>query len=516
MTCVILANAHKHVSKEIKMNKKIYVLCIILMVFAALLFTACTSFATNTSTESTVVATSISNPTAEATQSTSAQLPGAPPSGSPSSGAPGGTAPGGTAPSGSSGASSAEQGLASATGDYTVDGQTETQMDQTYTASNDDQSAVFVINGGNLSLSNATITTTGNTSSNDYSSFYGLNAAVLATSGSTISLASSSVTTSGTGANGVFATGSGSTVTLSNVTITANGNGGHGVMVSDAGSLNLDSVDITTSGANSAPIATDRGGGTITVSGGTVTALGTDSPCLYSTGNLTVEGMSCTATGSESAVIEGANSITLTDTDLTSSVENKWGVMIYQSMSGDAQGTEGTFNMTSGTLANTASTGPLFFVSNSTAYITLSGVNVNAVSGLLVEAGGTDRWGTSGSNGGTVNLTADGQSLTGDMVTDDGISSIIAILQNESSLTGAINTANTAKQVNLTLDGTSTWTVTADSYLTCLNDTNRISGGSVTNITGNGHTVYYNSSACSALNGQTYTLKGGGYLKPSN
>jgi hypothetical protein len=89
-------------------------------------------------------------------------------------------------------------------------------------------------------------------------------------------------------------------------------------------------------------------------------------------------------------------------------------------------------------------------------------------------------------------------------------------LQKGSSLEGAINTANTAQSVNLTLDATSSWSVTADSYLTCLTDDGGISGTSVSNIKGNGHTVYYNTSACSALGGQTYPLNGDGYLKPSN
>jgi hypothetical protein len=51
--------------------------------------------------------------------------------------------------------------------------------------------------------------------------------------------------------------------------------------------------------------------------------------------------------------------------------------------------------------------------------------------------------------------------------------------------------------------------------LTCLTDSGRISGDTVTNITGNGHTVYYDQSACPALDGQTYTLNSGGYLKPT-
>jgi hypothetical protein len=395
-----------------------------------------------------------------------------------------------------------------------VDGTSENQSGQTYAAANQDQSAIYVINGGNLILTDATITTSGNSSSNDNSSFYGLDAGVLATTGSTISLSDSTVSTSGNGANGVFAYGSGSSVTLSNVTINASGGGAHGAMASGAGTLNLTNVDITTAGASSAPIATDRGGGTINVLGGTTTTSGQNSPCLYSTGSFVVTGLTCNATGSESAVIEGTNSITLTDSNLTSSFENKWGVMIYQSMSGDAEGSEGQFTMTGGTLSNSASTGPLFFVTNTTAYITLKRVNLEVGSGTLLNAAGTSQWGTSGSNGGTVIFTADGQTLSGDLL-GDNISSLILTLQNGSSLTGAINPANTARLADLSLDPSSSWAVTADTYLTCLVGAS-ITGTTVSNITGNGHTVYYNASACAVLGGQTYTLDGGGYLMPSN
>lgn len=414
---------------------------------------------------------------------------------------------------GGSGTSTSTSSTASAV--YTQNGGSETKTDQTYNATNTDESAILVTNAGSLTLTNAAITTSGNTSSDDNSSFHGLNAAVLAESGSSINLSNSTITTSGSGANGAFATGSGSSVSLSNVTINATGDGGHGVMATQGGVMTLNDVNITTAGSHSGAIATDRGGETIVATGGTVTTSGQDSPGIYSTGDISVSDAVITVTGAESAVIEGANSITLLNTSLSSSMENKWGVMIYQSMSGDAEGTKGVFTMTGGSLANTATTGPLFFVTNSTAVITLKGVTVTTASGMLVDAGGTDRWGTSGSNGGTVILIADGQTLTGDLVADS-LSSITTTLQNGSSLTGYINTANTALAVNLTLDSTSTWNVTADSYLTYLNDPSGISGTTITNITGNGHTVYYDKNACSELGGQTYTLSGGGYLKPAN
>jgi hypothetical protein len=78
-----------------------------------------------------------------------------------------------------------------------------------------------------------------------------------------------------------------------------------------------------------------------------------------------------------------------------------------------------------------------------------------------------------------------------------------------------VNPAHTAKAVGLTLDASSTWNVTADSTLTCLTDPEGISGTTVANITGNGHTVTYDAAACSELSGQTYTLSGGGTLQPA-
>jgi hypothetical protein len=247
-----------------------------------------------------------------------------------------------------------------------------------------------------------------------------------------------------------------------------------------------------------------------------VVCSGQNSPALYSTGTITVTGGTYKATGAEAAVIEGANSIILNDVDLSSTFADKWGVMIYQSMSGDAEGTEGAFTMTGGSLALTAATGPLFYVNNSTSIINLSGVDVSVGSGVLVNAA-AGNWGTSGSNGGTVMLTADAQSLTGDVVADN-ISSVDLTLKNGSSLVGGINADNTAKEARLTLDAGSTWNVTADSYLTSMTLSGGVSGTAITNITGNGHTVYYGSSdaANSALGGKTYTLSGGGTLKPAS
>ena len=475
-----------------------------ILVIATLLLAACASATSTTSSTPTDQTTTSSVEQAKiASTQTTTDTTTAPANGM-----------GNPPPGSGTGGSSVEEGLSTATGAYTLSGSTAIESDQTYTASNEDQSGVYITDGGNLTLNNVTVNTSGNTSSDENSSFYGLNAGILASSGSTITVNGGTISTTGTGSNGAFAIGEGTTVNLSNVNINATGDGGHGVMATQGGTMTLTDVNMTTSGAHSAPIATDRGSGTITSTGGTLTTSGADSPCYYSTGILNISTGTCNAIGSEVAVIEGANSVNLTDTNAISNVPDKWAVMIYQSFSGDAEGSDGVFTMTGGSLTYTDAQSPLFYITNTNGYITLKGVDVTAASGILLQTEGNDRWGMSGSNGGTVYFTADSQTLTGNLIAD-AISTLNIELKNASSLTGAINAENTAKAVTVTLDASSSWTVTQDSYITCLVDADGISGMNITNINGNGHTVYYDATSCSALNGQTYTLNGGGTLTPA-
>lgn len=397
---------------------------------------------------------------------------------------------------------------------YKVDGTTATSSDQTYTASAADTSAVWVANGGNLTLTNPTISTTGDTSSTDNSSFYGLNAGLLVTTGSTATVTGGTITTTGKGANGAFAYGTGAKLTMSNMTIKCTGDGGHAFMATGAGTVIANNLTMTTTGGSSSVVATDRGGGTITVNGGTITSSGSNSASLYSTGTIVANDATMVANGAEGAVIEGSNTITVNNSSMTVNKE-KWGVMVYQSMSGDAEGSTGTFSMNGGSFNYTPTSGPLFYSTNATSYFNMTGVAVTNNSGVLLKAA-AGSWGTSGSNGGHAILTFSGQAISGAM-TADSISSIVLTLKNSSALTSAINTAATAKSVGVTMDASSTWTLAGDSYVTTLADSAGVSGSSITNITGNGHNLYYDAtaSANSYLASGTFTLQNGGYLLPN-
>ena len=395
---------------------------------------------------------------------------------------------------------------------YTQSSGTVTKTNQAYTASSTDESGVLVQNSGIFTLTYSTIKTTGNTSSSDNSSFLGLNAGVLAKTAGNITMNNCSVTTSGSGANGVFAYGTG-IISLTDDTVKCTGQYAHGIMCSGGGTITAKNVYLNTTNTNSAAIATDRGSGTITVTGGSIITSGKDSPGIYSTGVITVSNATITSTGSEAAAIEGLNSVTLSNVTLSGGISTYGGVLVVQTMSGDASTGTAKFNMTAGSF--TVPAGPLFFVTNTDAVVNFSGVNLTVNSGTLLDAEGTSRWGTSGKNGGILAFTADGQTLAGDVILDK-ISSITFTLKNSSTLSGTINSAFSGGTMGLSMDATSRWTVTGTSHLSTLSNTAGISGTSVTNIIGNGNKVYYNSSlsANSALGAKTYSLVNGGYLLP--
>ena len=331
---------------------------------------------------------------------------------------------------------------------------------------------------------------------------------MLANSGGQVTIQGGTISTTGEGANGAMATESKAAIVISNARITAAGGGGHGVMATGGGSITCTNVNMDTKGRSGAPIALDRGGGTVTVTGGKIRAAGAGSPVLYSTGVLTVNDIDGESTGAEGAVIEGKNIVNVNNSILKG--DKLCGAMIYQSFSGDAEVGVAHFNISGGRFE--AAEGPLFRITNTVANVKMTQVKASAVSGIFIIAGAY-RWGNAGSNGGHLTLTMDKQSINGNIEVDE-ISTINAALRNGSSLKGAIDANGKGKEIKLALDKSSTWEVTGDSYLTCLEDKAGISGSVVSNIIGNGFTVYYDKAASPALGGKTYTLAKGGKLIP--
>lgn len=373
-----------------------------------------------------------------------------------------------------------------------------------FSSTNADENAISVSGDITATLSGITVTKTGDSDGGDNTSFYGTNSAIIAKGGANLTIKNANITTDATGANGVFSYGGsattnnsssdGTTVNISDSTITTSKDNSGGIMTTGGGVMNAENLTITTAGTSSAAIRSDRGGGTVTVNKGTYKTTGKGSPAIYSTADITVKNATLIATASEGAIIEGKNSITLENVTLTDTNSSLNGqsttyknIFLYQSMSGDAATGKAVFTAKNSTI--TTNKGDSFYVTNTTAEINLENNTIvnNDDTGNFLRIQ-KDSWGNSGSNGGTVTLNMTNQKATGNIVVDS-ISKLTMNLTNGSSFSGAINSDN-AGEVELTLDSSSSITLTGDTYVKSL--TNADTANS--NIHTNGYKLYVNGA----------------------
>ena len=373
-----------------------------------------------------------------------------------------------------------------------------------------DENTILVNTTDDVTITNSTVTKTGDSDGGDNCNFYGQNAAVLVEGGSTTTLTNLTVTSDAKGANGIFSyggngghnggDGDGTKVIIKDTTITTTGDGSGGTMTTGGGTTNAYNLTVTTNGQSSAAIRTDRGGGTVYVDGGTYTSNGLGSPAIYSTAEIHVANATLVSNLSEGVCIEGLNSIELTDCDLTANNTKCNGnatfmdtIMIYQSMSGDAATGNSTFAMTGGSL--TSKNGHMFHVTNTNADIELNGVKLTNEDAANVLISVCDDGWNGGNNKATFNAKA--QDLVGAVLV--GNNSTLALnLTEGTTFEGYVN-GNIVNAINqtvstevgtvaVTLDNNSTWTLTADSYVTEFN-------GTAANVIANGHTLYVKGTA---------------------
>lgn len=403
-----------------------------------------------------------------------------------------------------------------AANEYTED---TTVSNETIESTGTDENAALISSGASVTLDNDTITRTSEDSKGgDNSSFYGVGAAVLATDG-TAYVKDGSVTTDAAGGAGFFAYGDG-TVYASGTFVKTTQDTSGGVHVAGGGTLYGWDLDVETNGESSAAIRSDRGGGTMVIDGGNYVSNGVGSPAIYSTADIAVSNATLTANGSEAICIEGLNSIHLYDCDLTGNMsdldqnDNIWTVILYQSMSGDSEVGNSTFQMDGGSL--TSENGGVFYTTNTESTITLNNVDINYNDDnefFLQCTGNTNQrgWGQSGVNGADCHFTGISQDMQGDVIWDS-ISDLDFYLTEGSSLTGAVvddeSYAGEGGEgyCNVYVSADSTWTVTGDSTVSSLENEGTIvdSNGKTVTIQGTDGTVYVQGDS-------EYTITTGSY-----
>lgn len=371
--------------------------------------------------------------------------------------------PGGESGGESGGGSSYAIGSTSSTG-YSQSSGTNSVSNQTYTSTGSDENAVQVT-GGTFTMTDCTITKTGDFSaSSDNTSFYGVNSAVYVgstSSATTMTMTGGTITTDAKGANAAFAYGYG-VLYISDVTIRTSANLSRGVHATGGGTIIGSNLDILTQSTNCSVVATDRGGGTVSVDGGSYITTGDDSAILYSTGTVSASNATGSSSNGEIGVIEGDNSITITNCTLSCGSSER-GLMILQSGSGDSEGYNGEITVTNSTLTLTDENAPLCEIPTlMTGTLTLDNVSLTVPSGVLMYVDYNTRWTT---YGGTGNLVLRNGNYTG-AANADQYGTVNVTVESTATWIGSIDSENVAASTSADISGT--WILNADTYVDAL------------------------------------------------
>lgn len=374
-------------------------------------------------------------------------------------------------------------------GALTADGEEVNSDGETISTDTVDQNAALAQNGGSLTITNGTLRKSGSDTNGDNCNFYGINSIILGVNkDSVVKVSDSKLTADSTGSNGIFAT-DGATIYANNDTIVTSASNSRGLDATYGGTVIGNLMAISTAGDHCAALATDRGGGNISLTNSTLFTAGSGSPLLYSTGNVQVDNVTGTATGSQIAGMEGLNTILIKNSKLSSEVTKATasdpvanGIIIYQSTSGDAEAATGEtaeFEAEDSTLSSDIEEGSMFYLTNTSANVVLKNTTLDfdseAANLLTIAGNDANNWGTPGQNGADVTFTGLKQELKGDIDVDT-ISSLDFYLLDGSSYTGATTisentnaTESNGSPITMNVSDDSTWTVTKDSTVSNLN-----------------------------------------------
>lgn len=290
-----------------------------------------------------------------------------------------------------------------------------------------------------------------NTMQYDYSGSYSVSLTV--GEDSTAVIDGTDITASSSGSNGVFATDSG-TALVNDTSIETMADNSRGLDATYGGTILANKITADTQGDHSAIVATDRGGGSISLADATLSTVGSGSPLLYSTGDIQVNNVSGTSSGSQIAGMEGLNTILIKDSTLESTVTGKTASDPIATASSSTSPPRATRKpapastpRSSRSIPHSAppiGSGSMFYFTNTTADVVLQNTELD--------------------------FDTDAATITDNAAAGSG--------------TGTASDA----PITVNVDGTSTWVVTKDTTISALNVASGGDGNTVT-IVANGKTV---------------------------
>ena len=341
----------------------------------------------------------------------------------------------------------------------------------------------------NVKVSNIKIMKTGNSSSLRESDIYGKNAGIIANNKINAQISNSKIKTEGKGSSGIVATEDGTILKVENTQIETKEERSRGIVATDSAKIEANNVNVITRGYKASGVAIDFMYGEIELSDSEITTNGIDSVPIYSVGKITAKNSTLISNNAECVVIDGNNKVELEN--VIAVAGKKRGIALYYTGPKTKGDIIGKITVTGGSLD--VKDGPVIYVTNTTAEINLSNVNIKSNSNIFLQAkiDTDDELSQEGTIekalGGKVILKAENQIIKGDILLDNE-STLNMNLSSNSIYNGKVNGDKTGKEIKITIDETSKWQLTGDSYITVL-DNEDISNS---NIDLNGYKLYVN------------------------
>ncbi|KAJ5646286.1 hypothetical protein N7490_002658 [Penicillium lividum] len=396
---------------------------------------------------------------------------------------------------------------------HKVDGKTSSAEHVTWSATANDTSVLLVANDASFTGSYINFEKTGYSTNLNDASFWGFNAAINVANASTAVFDHVNVTVHN-GAAQFYSYGTDTVVHVSNSWLYSSGPVSHGLYASGNGTAIGHNLQVYSGGKRSSSFSGDNPGGYIYVYDSVAHAAGIGSATFYALGEIHATNVVGLSENGPVVFSDGAQSTTLIDCDCTAGLLG--GVAIFSS-SVITSGAK--LNLTNTKFTTTGREMPGLWFGNIIAEATLANSELVTNSGILVVAnysqitqdfdvyaGYVDNNALSPAQ---VTVTVTESDLTGDLVAYNG-STIAWSLGEYSSWTGSAYSGYGDVTFGVSLDATSSWTLTADTVLQNFTD----SLTTLKNIHSQGHTLYYNSTVNTWLEGKTISLPGGGSAKP--
>lgn len=321
------------------------------------------------------------------------------------------------------------------------------------------------------------------------------------------------------GAANVYAYGTDTVVNVTNTWLYSSGPVSHGLYASGNATIHGSNIAHFSGGRRSSAFSGDSPRGTVHVRNSVAHTAGVGSATFYALGEISADNVVSVSEKGPVVFMDGAQNVSIAHSDCTAGLLG--GLVIFSSQ---VRLSGASVDISDTRIATTDVDVPGFWFGNTIADVRLSSVTVDIPSGAaLVVANYSqitqdfDYYASYADNPALapaeVYLTvAESPSLVGDLVAYNG-SYISWNLTGHSSWAGAAYSGGFgASSVDVALDATSHWTLTADSYVQNLTDADQ----TLANVESGGFNVYYNASALlnGWLGGEKVALSGGGSAMP--